>query len=116
MVKQAIKISGISSIALTKLDVLDKFDELKVCTSYKIGGKEINFFPSSQIDQNKIEPNYEIIEGWNMKTEGISDFNKLPGNAIKYIKRLESLIECKIDIISTSPRREDTIILENIFN
>ena len=116
MVKQAIKISGISSIALTKLDVLDKFDELKVCTSYKIGDKEINFFPSCQIDQNKIEPNYEIIEGWNMKTEGISDFDKLPANAIKYIKRLESLIECKINIISTSPRREDTIILENIFN
>ena len=116
MVKQAIKISGISSIALTKLDVLDKFDELKVCTSYKIGGKEINFFPSCQIDQNQIEPNYEIIEGWNMKTEGISDFDKLPANAIKYIKRLESLIECKINIISTSPRREDTIILENIFN
>ena len=116
MVKQAIKISGISSIALTKLDVLDKFDELKVCTSYKIGDKEINHFPSCQIDQNKIEPNYEIIEGWNMKTEGISDFNKLPANAIKYIKRLESLIECKIKIISTSPRREDTIILENIFN
>ncbi len=116
MVKQAIKISGISSIALTKLDVLDKFDELKVCTSYKIGGKEINFFPSCQIDQNQIEPNYEIIEGWNMKTEGISYFDKLPANAIKYIKRLESLIECKINIISTSPRREDTIILENIFN
>ena len=116
MVKQAIKISGISSIALTKLDVLDKFDELKVCTSYKIGDKEINYFPSCQIDQNKIEPNYDIIEGWNMKTEGISDFDKLPANAIKYIKRLESLIECKINIISTSPRREDTIILENIFN
>ena len=115
MVKQAIKISGISSIALTKLDVLDKFDELKVCTSYKIGDKEINHFPSCQIDQNKIEPNYEIIEGWNMKTEGISDFDKLPANAIKYIKRLESLIQCKINIISTSPRREDTIILENIF-
>ena len=116
MVKQAVKISGISSIALTKLDVLDKFDELKVCTSYKIGDKEINHFPSCQIDQNKIEPNYEIIEGWNIKTEGISDFDKLPANAIKYIKRLESLIECKINIISTSPRREDTIILENIFN
>ena len=93
MVKQAIKISGISSIALTKLDVLDKFDELKVCTSYKIGE-----------------------EVWNMKTEGINDFDQLPENAIKYIKRLESLIECKINIISTSPRREDTIILENIFN
>ena len=116
MVKQAIKISGISSIALTKLDVLDKFDELKVCTSYKIGDEVINFFPSCQIDQNKIEPNYETIEGWNIKTEGISDFDKLPGNAIKYIKRLESLIDCKINIISTSPRREDTIILENIFN
>ena len=116
MVKQAVKISGISSIALTKLDVLDKFDELKVCTSYKIGDKEINHFPSCQIDQNKIEPNYEIIEGWNMKTEGISDFDKLPANAIKYIKRLESLIQCKINIISTSPRREDTIILDNIFN
>ncbi len=115
MVKQAIKISGVSSIALTKLDVLDKFDELKVCTSYKIGDEVINFFPSCQIDQNKIKPNYEIIEGWNMKTEGISDFDKLPANAINYIRRLENLIECKINIISTSPRREDTIILENIF-
>ena len=116
MVKQAIKISGISSIALTKLDVLDKFDELKVCTSYKIGDEVINFFPSCQIDQNKIKPNYEIIEGWNMKTEGINDFDKLPVNAINYIRRLENLIECKINVISTSPRREDTIILENIFN
>ena len=116
MVKQAIKISGISSIALTKLDVLDKFEELKVCTSYKIEDQEINFFPSCQLDQNKIKPSYETIEGWNIKTEGISVFDDLPENAIKYIKRLENLIGCPIDIISTSPRREDTILLDDIFS
>ena len=116
MVKQAIKISGISSIALTKLDVLDEFEELKVCTSYKIGDQEINFFPSCQLDQNKIKPSYETIEGWNIKTEGISVFDDLPENAIKYIKRLENLIGCPIDIISTSPRREDTILLDDIFS
>ena len=116
MVKQAIKISGISSIALTKLDVLDEFEELKVCTSYKIGDQEINFFPSCQLDQNKIKPSYETIEGWNIKTEGISVFDDLPENAIKYIKRLENLIGCPIDIISTSPRREDTIVLDDIFS
>ena len=116
MVKQAIKISGISSIALTKLDVLDEFEELKVCTSYKIGDQEINFFPSCQLDQNKIKPSYETIEGWNIKTEGISVFDDLPENAIKYIKRLENLIGCPIDIISTSPRREDTIVLDDILS
>ena len=116
MVKQAIKISGISSIALTKLDVLDEFEELKVCTSYKIGDQEINFFPSCQLDQNKIKPSYETIEGWNIKTEGITVFDDLPENAIKYIKRLENLIGCPIDIISTSPRREDTIVLDDIFS
>ena len=116
MVKQAIKISGISSIALTKLDVLDEFEELKVCTSYKIGDHEINFFPSCQLDQNKIKPSYETIEGWNIKTEGISVFDDLPENAIKYIKRLQNLIGCPIDIISTSPRREDTILLDDIFS
>ena len=116
MVKQAIKISGISSIALTKLDVLDKFEELKVCTSYKIEDQEINFFPSCQLDQNKIKPSYETIEGWNIKTEGISVFDDLPENAIKYIKRLENLIGCPIDIISTSPRREDTIVLDDILS
>ena len=116
MVKQAIKISGISSIALTKLDVLDEFEELKVCTSYKIEDQEINFFPSCQLDQNKIKPSYETIEGWNIKTEGISVFDDLPENAIKYIKRLENLIGCPIDIISTSPRREDTILLDDIFS
>ncbi len=116
MVKQAIKISGISSIALTKLDVLDEFKELKVCTSYKIEDQEINFFPSCQLDQNKIKPCYETIEGWNIKTEGIRVFDELPENAIKYIKRLENLIGCPINIISTSPRREDTIVLDDIFS
>ncbi len=116
MVKQAVKISGISSIALTKLDVLDEFEELKICTSYKFGDKEINFFPSCELDQNKIKPSYETIEGWNIKTEGISVFDDLPENAIKYIKKLESLIGCPINIISTSPRREDTIVLDDIFS
>ena len=116
MVRQAIKISGISSIALTKLDVLDTFDRLKVCTSYKFNEVTTNVFPSDNYNQNKVRPIYEEISGWGETTKGISDFKDLPEKAIGYIKRLETLIECPINIISTGPERKDTIIVKNLFN
>ena len=116
MVKQALKISGVTSVALTKLDVLDTFPNLKICTSYKIENSVFNYLPSDNKSQNLIEPIYEEIQGWEISTKNIDKFDKLPENAISYIKRLEALIECPIKIISTSPDRKDTIILENLFN
>ena len=116
MVKQALKISGVTSVALTKLDVLDTFPNLKICTSYKIQNNIFNYLPSDNKSQNLVEPIYEEIQGWEVSTKNIHKFDKLPENAISYIKRLEELIECPIKIISTSPDRKDTIILENLFN
>ena len=116
MVKQALKISGVTSVALTKLDVLDTFPNLKICTSYKIQNSIFNYLPSDNKSQNLVEPIYEEIQGWEVSTKNIDKFDKLPENAISYIKRLEELIECPIKIISTSPDRKDTIILENLFN
>ena len=116
MVKQALKISGVTSVALTKLDVLDTFPNLKICTSYKIQNSIFNYLPSDNKSQNLVEPIYEEIQGWEISTKNIDKFDKLPENAISYIKRLEALIECPIKIISTSPDRKDTIILENLFN
>ena len=116
MVKQALKISGVTSVALTKLDVLDTFPNLKICTSYKIQNSVFNYLPSDNKSQNLVEPIYEEIQGWEISTKNIDKFDKLPENAISYIKRLEALIECPIKIISTSPDRKDTIILENLFN
>ncbi|MFL2813449.1 MAG: adenylosuccinate synthase [Candidatus Puniceispirillales bacterium] len=116
MVKQALKISGVTTVALTKLDVLDTFQNLKICTSYKIENNIFNYLPSDNKSQNLVEPIYEEIQGWEVSTKNIDKFEKLPENAISYIKRLEELIECPIKIISTSPDRKDTIILEKLFN
>ena len=116
MVKQALKISGVTTVALTKLDVLDTFPNLKICTSYNIENRKFNHLPSDNKSQNLVEPIYEEIQGWEVSTKNIDKFDKLPENAIKYIKRLEELIECPIKIISTSPDRKDTIILENLFD
>ena len=116
MVKQALKISGVTSVALTKLDVLDTFPNLKICTSYKIQNSVFNYLPSDNKSQNLVEPIYEEIQGWEVSTKNIDKFDNLPENAIRYIKKLEELIECPIKIISTSPDRKDTIILENLFN
>ena len=116
IVKQALKISGVTSVALTKLDVLDTFPNLKICTSYNIENNVFNYLPSDNKSQNLVEPIYEEIQGWEVSTKNIDKFDKLPENAISYIRRLEELIECPIKIISTSPDRKDTIILENLFN
>ncbi len=115
LVRQTIKISGINGIALTKLDVLDEFPEIKMCVAYELNGKKIDYLPSSFEDQLKVKPIYKRFEGWNQSTKGIKDFGKLPDNAKKYVTSLENFVETKISSISTSPEREDTILIESPF-
>ena len=115
LVRQTIKISGIDGIALTKLDVLDELDEIKMCIAYEINGKKIDYLPAAVNDQLKVKPIYKIFEGWKSSTNGIKKFNDLPEKAKIYIKELEEFIETKISSISTSPERNDTILIEDPF-
>ena len=115
LVRQTIKISGINGIALTKLDVLDELDEIKMCVAYELKGKKIDYLPAAVEDQLKVKPIYKSFKGWRTTTKGIKKFNDLPENAKEYIKGLEEFIETKIASISTSPEREDTILIENPF-
>ena len=116
LVRQTIKISGVNGIALTKLDVLDELDEIQMCTSYKLNGKKLDYLPAGAEDQFKIEPIYETFPGWKENTKGVRNIENLPDKAKKYIYALEDFIEAKISSISTSPEREDTILLENPFS
>ena len=116
LVRQTVKVSGIDGIALTKLDVLDKLDEIKMCVEYKLNGKKIQYLPASVDDQTKIKPIYKIFPGWKSSTNRIKNIEALPENAKKYIYAIEDFIGAKISCISTSPEREDTILLENPFN
>tara|TARA_B100001996_G_scaffold224659_1_gene172929 strand:+ start:63 stop:1355 length:1293 start_codon:yes stop_codon:yes gene_type:complete len=116
LVRQTIKISGIDGIALTKLDVLDELDEIKICISYELDGKKIDYLPASVENQLKVKPIYKIFKGWKSSTKGIKKFDDLPDNAKKYINELEKFIQTKVSTISTSPEREDTILIENPFN
>ncbi len=115
LVRQTIKISGIDGIALTKLDVLDELDEIKMCIAYKIDGKEIDYLPAAVEDQLKVKPIYQSFKGWKAKTRGIKKFDDLPTNAKNYIKELEKFIEAKVSSISTSPERNDTILIVDPF-
>ena len=115
LVKQSCAISGIHGIALTKIDVLDEFKDLYVCVGYKLNGKKIDYLPSSLLDQNKVKPIYKRFDGWLKNTKGIKKWNKLPKNAQKYIKFIKNYCDVRISSISTSPKREDTILLENPF-
>ena len=115
LVKQTIKISGIDGIALTKLDVLDELDEIKMCVEYELDGEKINYLPASVEDQLKIKPVYKVFPGWKSSTKGIKNINNLPENAKKYIFAVEDFIGAKISSISTSPERNDTILVENPF-
>tara|TARA_A100001011_G_scaffold385009_1_gene458406 strand:+ start:1685 stop:2971 length:1287 start_codon:yes stop_codon:yes gene_type:complete len=115
LVRQTIKISGINGIALTKLDVLDQLDEVKMCIAYELNGKKINYLPAAADDQLKVKPVYKIFKGWKSSTKGIKEFEKLPENAKVYVKELEKFIETKVSSISTSPERKDTILVENLF-
>jgi len=116
LVRQTIKISGIDGIALTKLDVLDKLDEIKMCVEYDLDGKKMNYLPAAVEDQLKIKPVYKTFPGWKTSTRGIKNFEALPDNAKKYIYAIEDFVGAKISSISTSPEREDTILLENPFD
>jgi adenylosuccinate synthase len=115
LVRQTIKVAGIDGIALTKLDVLDGFDELKICVGYRLDGKEIDYLPAGQGAQARVEPIYEVLQGWQESTEGARSWAQLPAQAIKYVKRLEELIEAPVTLLSTSPRREDTILVQDPF-
>ena len=116
LVRQALIQSGVTGIALTKIDVLDHFEEIKICVGYKLNGKEIDYFPSSEVDQNNIIPIYETFKGWKSNTTGIKELEKLPQGAQDYISLISKLTKTKIDLVSTSPNREDTILINKIFN
>ena len=116
LVRQTIKISGINGIALTKLDVLDELDEIKMCIHYELNGKKIDYLPATSEDQFKVKPIYKTFSGWKTSTQGIRNIEELPKQAKNYIIAVEDFIGAKISSISTSPEREDTILLENPFD
>ena len=115
MVKQAIITGGICGIALTKLDVLDGFDTLKICVGYELDGQKMDYFPAASGLQARITPIYEEIEGWKQTTYGARSYMDLPAQAIKYVARIEELIGCPVSLLSTSPEREDTILIRDPF-
>ncbi|MEM6811669.1 MAG: adenylosuccinate synthase [Pseudomonadota bacterium] len=115
LVKQAVKVGGIDGIALTKLDVLDGFEELKVCTAYDIEGEKFDHYPASPILQAKATPIYETIKGWSDTTYGAKSYADLPAEAVKYVRRIEELVECPVTLLSTSPERDDTILMQDPF-
>jgi adenylosuccinate synthase len=115
LTRQAIKTSGINGIALTKLDILDGFDEIKVCVHYLLDGLRIDRLPASQSAQARVQPVYESIEGWKGSTGGARSWVDLPAQAIKYVRRIEELIEAPVALLSTSPERDDTILVHNPF-
>jgi adenylosuccinate synthase len=116
LVRQTIKISGIDGIALTKLDVLDALDEIKMCIEYELDGKKIDYLPAAVEDQLKIKPVYKTFPGWKTSTNGIKNMESLPENAKKYIYAVEDFIGAKVSSVSTSPERDDTILVENPFD
>ncbi len=115
LVRQTIKVSGVNGIALTKLDVLDELSEIKMCVEYELNGKKIDYLPASAEDQSKIKPIYRTFSGWKKSTKGIKNIDELPQEAKDYIYAIEDFIEAKISSISTSPEREDTILVDNPF-
>jgi adenylosuccinate synthase len=115
LVRQAVAVGGVTGIALTKLDVLDTLDTVKVCTGYKLDGKKIDYLPAHAADQARVEPVYEEIKGWNASTEGARSWADLPARAIKYVRRIEELIRCPVALVSTSPERDDTILVRDPF-
>jgi len=115
MVRQAIRVSGINGIALTKLDILDGLEEIKVCTGYRLRGEEISIFPAGIRDQAEVEPVYETLEGWQDSTAGARSWAELPATAVKYVRRVEELIDAPVALLSTSPERLDTILVRDPF-
>ncbi|PRH84657.1 adenylosuccinate synthase [Labrys okinawensis] len=115
LVRQTIRTSGITGIALTKLDILDGFETIKVCVRYELDGREIDYLPASQAAQARVKPIYEEIEGWRETTAKARSWADLPAQAIKYVRRIEELIGAPVAVLSTSPDRDDTILVQNPF-
>ena len=115
LVRQSAAVGGITGIALTKIDVLDGFDEVKICTGYRLNGVTLDYFPAHAADQAAVEPIYETLPGWHETTAGARSWADLPAATIKYIKRIEELIRCPVALVSTSPEREDTILVRDPF-
>ena len=115
LVKQTCTTSGVSGIALTKLDVLDGFSSISICVGYELDGQRIEFLPMASAQQSRCIPIYEVMEGWSDSTEGARSWNDLPSQAVKYVRRVEELIGCPVAILSTSPERADTILVTDPF-
>lgn len=115
LVRQSAAVSGITGIALTKLDILDGLDEIKICVGYTLDGKRYDYLPPHAADQARVEPIYETIAGWSETTAGARSWAQLPAQAIKYIRRIEELIQCPVTLVSTSPQRDDTILVRDPF-
>jgi adenylosuccinate synthase len=115
LVRQTVRTSGIDGLALTKLDILDGIDEIKVCVGYRLDGREIDYLPAGEHAQARVEPIYETIEGWQAPTARARSWADLPASAIKYVRRVEELVGCPVALLSTSPEREDTILVTNPF-
>jgi adenylosuccinate synthase len=115
LVRQTVRTSGIDGLALTKLDILDGFEEIKVCIGYRLDGKEIDYLPAGERAQARVEPIYQSVEGWQDSTAGARSWADLPASAVKYVRRIEELVGCPLALLSTSPEREDTILVHNPF-
>ena len=115
LVRQSAAVSGITGIALTKIDVLDGFEKVKICTGYRIGEREYDYLPAHAADQAAVEPIYEEMDGWSGTTAGARSWADLPAQAIKYVRRIEELIRCPVALVSTSPERDDTILVRDPF-
>ena len=115
LLRQVAKVSGIDGIALTKLDVLDGFETIRICVGYKLDGERLNRLPASTGAQSQVEPIYEDFEGWTQSTRGARRWADLPAQAVKYVRRVEELIECPVTLLSTSPERDDTILMRDPF-
>ena len=115
MVRQAVKVGGVEGLVLTKLDVLDGFRTLKICTAYRIDGETVRRLPASIAAQERAEPVWEELEGWSGSTRGARSYAELPAEAVKYVRRIEELVEAPVVLLSTSPDRDDTIVLRDPF-
>ena len=115
LVRQTVRTSGINGLALTKLDILDGLEEIQVCVGYRLDGREIDYLPAGERAQARVEPIYETVEGWQDSTAGARSWAELPAQAVKYVRRIEELVGCPVALLSTSPDREDTILMHNPF-
>jgi adenylosuccinate synthase len=115
LVRQSIAVGGVEGIMLTKLDILDGFPKLKVCVGYRLHGEQVDYLPAGLRDQAALEPIYEELDGWSESTQGARSWKDLPANAVKYVRRVEELIGAPVALLSTSPQRDDIIMMRDPF-